>query len=241
MSLDTRIFAYCERGTDPGFLAEPLNAVTNGAFVLAGLAILVPALRRSSDEGRAMPIVFAVLIVAIGIGSFLFHTFATPWAAIADLAPIGLFMIVYFAYALRTWLRSRAFWVAALTLGFVLALWGAGQITCGVDGSVTFGGSGGRCLNGSVGYLPALIALAGIGGLLAARGHRAGRALLAAACVFAVSLTFRILDWELCPDTVIAGYQFGTHFLWHILNAVTLYIIARPTLRTWNRTEPAPA
>ena len=27
-----KIFAYCERGLNPGFWAEPLNAISNAAF-----------------------------------------------------------------------------------------------------------------------------------------------------------------------------------------------------------------
>ena len=32
-----KVYNYCERGGDPGFWAEPLNAISNGAFVIAGL------------------------------------------------------------------------------------------------------------------------------------------------------------------------------------------------------------
>ena len=38
MNLGEKIFIYCERGQDPSFWAEPLNAVTNAAFILAAIA-----------------------------------------------------------------------------------------------------------------------------------------------------------------------------------------------------------
>lgn len=240
MSIESKIFAYCERGTDPSFFAEPINAITNVAFVVAGIVILFKALGTSSVDGRVMPILFAVLITLIGIGSFLFHTFATPWAAAADVIPIGLFMLTYFAYALRVWLRLPILPTIALTLGFVAALHAARFVTCGPDGLVQFGGDGGPCFNGSIGYFPALIAMAAVGGLLAMRRHPAGVSLLVAAAIFAVSLTFRTLDREFCAETLVAHHHVGTHFLWHLLNAVTLFVATRPALRTLRSTEAEP-
>ena len=75
-------------------------------------------------------------------------------------------------------------------------------------------------LSGSAAYAPALLALVVTGSVLAARSHRVGRYLLAAAAVFFVSLTLRTLDEPLC--SVLPS---GTHFLWHLINAATLAIL----------------
>ena len=79
MNWTDAIDAYCER-SDPSFWAEPVNAVTNLAFVLAGLW----AWRRTSGLGR----VLSVVLMAIGVGSFLFHTVAEAWSGLADVLPI---------------------------------------------------------------------------------------------------------------------------------------------------------
>ena len=173
-ALNDKIFAYCERGLDPGLWAEPVNALTNGAFVIAGLAALYLIRQRPPGERSIVQIVLAVLVVLIGIGSFLFHTQATAWAAIADVAPIGIFMLLYFAVAMRSLLRLPLGWAMVLTMAFAACLWAAGRITCGPDGLVEFAGGGGRCLNGSVGYLPALAAMLAIGGVLALKRHPGG-------------------------------------------------------------------
>ncbi len=222
-----KIFNYCERGLDPGLLAEPVNAATNAAFVVAGLAALYLIRRRPSDERPIVHTVLAILVVCIGIGSFLFHTHATGWAAIADVAPIGVFMLLYFAVAMRSLLGLPLGWAMALTAAFAACLWAAGRITCGPGGLVQFAGDGGRCLNGSVGYLPALAAMLAIAGVLALKRHPAARALLTAGGIFAVSLTFRSVDQAVCAQTVIAGTPLGTHFLWHTLNALMLFILMR--------------
>ena len=38
MTLGEHVFLYCERGTSDALLAEPINAASNGAFLLAALA-----------------------------------------------------------------------------------------------------------------------------------------------------------------------------------------------------------
>lgn len=225
--MDGKVFNYCERGLDPGFWAEPVNAITNAAFVIAGVAALYLACRQPSGTRSVLRLTLASLVVCIGIGSFLFHTHASRWSAIADVAPIGLFMLLYFGTAMRSMLRLSVGWATALTVAFAVCLWGAGRITCGPDGLLEFGGGGGRCLNGSVGYLPALVAMVVIGGILALKHHPGARSLLAAGAIFAVSVTFRSVDQAVCADAVIAGYALGTHFLWHTLNALMLFVLVR--------------
>lgn len=228
--MNTKIFAYCERGSDPAFWAEPLNALTNCAFIIAAL-IALWLWGRSSDRRGIAELLLILLVFVIGVGSFLFHTYATRWAVIADTAPIGIFMVAYLAYALRRYLRWHWLAVIAGLAVFFVALWQARTIRC----------DGGACLNGSVGYLPAFAALILIGGALLVRGHPAGRYVFGAGIVFAVSLTFRTLDRILCPQTtLIAGAPLGTHFMWHILNAVLLYLLLHAALVHASPKTPRP-
>jgi ribosomal protein S18 acetylase RimI-like enzyme len=82
------------------------------------------------------------------------------------------------------------------------------------------------------GYLPALLGLLGVAvGLWLRRGvRRYGTWLLWAAGVFAVSLTARTLDRPLCTDIPV-----GTHFVWHILNAVVLFLVGYAVLDRYRR------
>ncbi|MDH3399141.1 MAG: ceramidase, partial [Acidimicrobiia bacterium] len=61
--------ADCERLLD-GFLAQPVNAVSSLAFVLAGMSVFV---RRRGASGRALVGAFSVTLIAVGIGSWAFH------------------------------------------------------------------------------------------------------------------------------------------------------------------------
>lgn len=215
------IFAYCERGLDPGLLAEPLNAASNAMFFVA--AYMGWRLWSAAPGGRGGRFEAALigLVLTVGTGSLLFHTFATRWAAVADTVPIGLFMVAYLVYVLRRLLSLAAWAAAGLTLAFVATLPPASLIRC----------AGGPCLNGSVAYLPALISLAIAAGALHARRHPAARLLTAGAGLFAISLMFRSIDRIACPYTVIAASRvLGTHFLWHLLNAVLLYLLLRAAI-----------
>lgn len=228
MDWNQKIFAYCERGTNPAFWAEPLNAVSNMAFLIAAALAFIVWRREPAARRGIMELALVMLVAVIGTGSFLFHTYATRWAVIADTAPIGIFMIAYLGYALRRF-AGLSWLVCGVGLAaFIGALAFAETIQCG----------GRPCLNGSIGYLPALMALAAIGGWLTWRGHPAAKLMLAGAALFAVSLTLRTLDRSICPATALfGGRQLGTHFLWHICNATLLYTLLIAAIRYGRRAE----
>ncbi|KAB1073020.1 ceramidase domain-containing protein [Methylobacterium planeticum] len=213
------IRAYCER-VDPGFWAEPLNAVSNAAFLIAAAAAALRERRGAVRDPAARAL--AALVLVVGIGSFLFHTLAQRWAMLADVIPIALFIYAYFLLAMRRFLGLGAAGALAATLAF--AAFGAGLAPL-LDAAT--GLSSAQASNGSIDYVPALLGLLGVAaGLLVTPQTRAlaparrvaGRRLLAIAGLFLVSLICRTLDRALC-----AGLPTGTHFLWHALNAAVLY------------------
>ncbi len=211
-----KIFAYCERGQDPSFWAEPFNAVTNLAFIFAALWTTkqwfeAPAGKRGLFEASLI-----VLVYAIGAGSFLFHTFAEGWASLADVIPIGIFMVSYLAYALRRYVGMGWVAISGIVVLFYISLWQSSVARCGE----------GPCLNGSLAYFPALAALLMIGGWLIVKKHAAGWSIFAAGIIFAVSLTARTLDRDWCDATAMVG----THFVWHLMNGLLLFLLVRAAL-----------
>ena len=65
----------------------------------------------------------------------------------------------------------------------------------------------------------------GLGGLLIKAHIAMHLPLSLAALAFAISLTLRTVDIALCP-----AFPLGTHFAWHILNAVVLYVLLRTAM-----------
>lgn len=193
---------YCER-LGPGLWAEPLNALSNLGFVFAGLWLL----GRAAKRGEPGPVrALAVLIVLIGIGSATFHSFATRWAEVLDVAFIGLFIYWFVAcYARYRW--AAPWWLALLSMAL---FHGFGLLLTAQFAPESF--------NGSVAYFPALAGLLIFGLLSTWKDHsRRARVFFAAALVFALSLVLRTLDQRLC-----ASWPYGTHWAWHLLNALTL-------------------
>jgi hypothetical protein len=142
-------------------------------------------------------------------------------------------MLVYLGFALNRFLRVPPGWTVLFAIGFTALVGVAMHVKCW-DGGIGFAGSAPAdaklCLNGSVGYLPALGALIIIGMALVERHHRAGPYVVWAAAIFAISIVFRTLDLALCDQVVINGRNVGTHFIWHLLNAVVLFLLLRASL-----------
>ena len=109
---------YCER-LNADFWAEPLNAWTNLAFILAALL----AYRLWHRQGTADWPVAALIVVVmlIGIGSFLFHTMPAPWSRRADVFPIRLFAFGYFALAVWRFIGLGFLGTALATALFLAA------------------------------------------------------------------------------------------------------------------------
>ena len=211
MNLSDPVSAYCERA-GPGLLAEPLNALSNLAFLAAAwwLWSRLDA-RRPLLAGPQR--VLAALIALVGLGSFAFHTLATGWAGVLDVLFIGIFNLAFLVLYVRLLARRSWRWSAAAGVAFVT-----------VD-RLAARALPEEALNGSLLYLPALLVL----GLLTAhalwRAPPAGRRMAAAAGVFLVSLLLRSIDRAVC-----ASWPWGTHFLWHLLNAWVLFELSRALL-----------
>ena len=85
---------YCER-TGSGVDAEPLNALTNAAFLVAAWGAWRFLSRHPSRSAHGLVVALIATMVLVGVGSFLFHTVATRWAEWGDVLPIMLFMLLY--------------------------------------------------------------------------------------------------------------------------------------------------
>ncbi|GGA73870.1 hypothetical protein GCM10011369_14600 [Neiella marina] len=205
MALSTQYDNYCER-TDFSFWAEPINAMTNGWFVVAGVVAMMMLLRRPERWSEHLSLwLLAAIMIAIGVGSFLFHTFATHWAMLADIYPIYLFQIVFL------WCYPRR--ALQLSIGMVLAFFVLYAAVTIASGHLPIE------LNGSEMYLPTIVTLAAFGLSYAIKQGFVDKLLLTAALVFALSLTMRTIDNAICTS-----WPIGTHFLWHTLNALVLLL-----------------
>ena len=111
---------YCER-LDSSFWAEPINALTNFAFIIAAWAVW----KHGHRLGRlSYPIwVLIGLMVSIGIGSFLFHTYASNFTRFLDVLPILLFQFVFMWVYIRRIIQVGMIYAIGLLLIYIFLLY----------------------------------------------------------------------------------------------------------------------
>ncbi len=209
--------AYCER-TDAGYWSEPVNALTNLAFVAGALWVW------PRTAGQPLARGMAAVLFMIGVGSWLFHTHATVWASTADTLPILGFILVYiFAANRHVW--GWPAWGAAVGM---LAFVPYAALLTPVFARIPFVGI-------SSFYWPVPLLIFGYAVLLRHRAPAFARGLAIGAVTLCLSLVFRSLDDLLCSVNPL-----GTHFMWHILNAVMLTWMIHVYLRHRLRHRVAP-
>jgi len=230
--------AYCER-TDAGFWSEPINALSNIAFLVS--AFMAARLLKRSECSDREAFLLIIILGFVGVGSFIFHTFATRWAEMLDILPIASFVMCYLIFGLKRYFDLGAKPIVFCCFIFVLSL--------------SFVIKESHLLNGSILYAPPFVALWGfvivmimIGAGEAAdyNSYKLSIVLLGGGVfAFGVSLLFRTMDRALCAQIPI-----GTHFIWHLLNAFVLYLLtaalivfrdknAAAFMMRWLRRRPA--
>ena len=193
-----QVDGYCER-TDFTFWSEPLNAITNIAFLIAAVILW----RRSAGVpmGRGL----SVIVFVIGVGSFLFHTFATQWAALADVVPIGIFILTYLFAVNRDLVPMRWGWALLATACFLPYA----SILLPILNQIPF-------VRISNFYWTVPILLLIYAAILRNKDEiRSG--FVIGAALLSLSIVVRSLD-EISCDV----FPLGTHFIWHVINAVML-------------------
>jgi hypothetical protein len=123
-----------------------------------------------------------------------------------DVIPITLFINLYLISTMR-----RLFHLAWWKIGL---LW----LTYGAAGAYAQASLPQDMLNGTIMYVPTYLTLGLITALLWCRDKALGRIFARVFVVWTASLVFRTIDMDICPRI-----SFGSHFLWHILNAWVLW------------------
>jgi hypothetical protein len=213
---------YCERTTS-NYWAEPVNAISNGAFVVAAIW----AAHSARNRGLSTPILWVLITMAasIGFGSFLFHTHANAWSGLADVAPIWSFVGLFALTAMH--------YIGGMSVGRVLLV--AGLVVMAVAAMIWLMTVGEATpepvstpdpLNGSGQYAPAVLVLVAFSIFTWWRKSTSGPWIWAATVVFVFSLAFRTIDMAVC-----AAFPLGTHFIWHALNGLVIGILLQMLLR----------
>jgi len=204
--LDSLQTPYCER-LGPGLFAEPLNATSNLAFLLAAW-LAAAYLARHPGGGhlvRALPWSLA----EVGLASSLYHTLRGPLTFVFDALSLLAFITLSVVLVLR-WLRLSPAAIAVLAAAFIAAQ--AAALTLLPRG----------LLNGSLTYLVTLLILLWLMLRVGRRQRDLLQSMLPVLGLFSLAVFLRTVDNAVCP-----WLPTGTHFLWHLCAAAAGYSVIR--------------
>jgi len=201
---------YCEQTLQSGFF-EPINTITNSAFIIAGFFMIFQLKKTGIIDFKGW--FLSSILIIIGLGSLAWHLYrnnATLWA---DSLPIAIFVLTYLFFYLKfttkkSWHRILlfiSFFIYTPVLSIFLDIFEIGIFD-----------------NGGASYFSAITYLL----LVQIYNYYNERDVIKKSLIiiglFLLSLFFRQIDLYVCEYT-----GFGTHFIWHILNALTLYLMIR--------------
>lgn len=197
-------FTYCEFA-DSVLTAQPLNTFSSAAFFIVAFFLfrMVPP----SHPRWSLVWPMAPLCIMIGLGSTLWHIYQEPWALALDIAPIFVFLLVFqcvFLKKFTQWSRRRILFDMA---GLLAAMGGFSLVMNDVF------------LQKSNAFIPVALWLLYAGVVVGQRYPRQARHCFLAALVFLLAIASRVVDMPLCHH-----WLYGTHFLWHMLAALSLYL-----------------
>jgi len=195
-----------------GFLGQPVNALTSGAYVLFGIWLVGRALRSRSNE-LTMEVVYGLTLASVGIGSIAFHGPAPPGARFLHDVTIAAVLAIIAArnlVALSGPNRRRVLALGAL-------------IIAAVGSVMTFAPDAGNVLTGVVGAI-AVVSEA----ILYRTGRhrfssRVARILSTMVLLLVAAAMINLLGrtgGPMCdPESIFQG-----HGLWHILTAAAFML-----------------
>lgn len=214
--------SYCERlSAIFGSESEPLNSISNIGFIICALLLLTAYYRTTSFSWKTFDIfLLSILVGAIGIGSSLWHFYGTAPYLLGDIIPITLFLNLYlFTFLIR---------IAKVSIKQTFIAW------------LLFQGVTYVCqtylppnlLNGTIMYIPAFFILCIMVLYVTLTFHAATLAMVKASAIWMASLFFRTIDLNVC-----SFFPIGTHFIWHLLNAIVLYRLVMVVLKFHTKTK----
>jgi hypothetical protein len=197
---------YCENFSASFPLEQPLNAASNAAFLVAAV-LLWREFRPTGLRSRLL----VLSVGLIGLTSLIWHLSLHPPLLALDFTGILLFQTLVWFWVLAPLLALQPRQAVGGFVALFLMMLGAHLLWPE------------RWTPGSGVFVPILLMLLVLAGQLHA--HRNGLFLSFAA--LGAAFAARLADVPTCAQT----YGIGTHWLWHGLTAVAVYVLVRTILR----------
>lgn len=203
--LEKGLSTYCESGVGL-FYTQPINTISNIALLIS--AYFAYQLIKTNNINNRTIIILPFILAVTGIGSILWHGMPNLLTNFADTLPLSAFVLLSLFFLLDKLLKKRKL-MWQILLAFIL-----------VEIPFIF-----HILPSFNGFLPYLIML--VFGVFVFYGlikkyKTLTSDLAIIITLFATAFFFRTIDHTVCPVL-----SMGTHFIWHILNALVFYLLIR--------------
>lgn len=205
---------YCETGIGL-FFTQPINTVSNIALFIS--AYFVYKLLREYHIKNLIIQILPPLVVLTAVGSMLWHGAPSLLTDFADTLPLSALVLISFFFLLDKLLSNKKL------------IWGIFFMFILTETPFMFGIL--PSINGFIPYLLAFIFGLFISVRVAGR-YALFPQLFPILVVFAIALFFRTIDLTIC-----SAFPIGTHFVWHILNALMVYLIIHFLIGIEERTK----
>ncbi|MBC7690871.1 MAG: ceramidase domain-containing protein [Methylotenera sp.] len=202
--------AFCEANLC-AWIRQPANTWSNIAFILVG--VLIFKRTRSGSDSHFSGLGWVA--IATGIGSFFYHASESRVGAIADY----LGMYLGSSYMLTTNIHRFTGWGTRVR---ILIFWSVTGVTLGL---MVFNDELARVVYGFTGFVSCLALESAI--YFRNRNTRRAAHYQWLGAVW-VCFGFAYLVWKLDEARILcnpANHFFNGHALWHVLNAVALYLL----------------
>lgn len=199
------ISTHCEKPL--GFISEPVNTISNIAFFISAFFIY-----RMLNKNRSASLhIYRLLLLAIlvGLGSTAYHGFNNPYTLILDQLPIYAF-IIYSLYIFTSFVSKNLLLRFIIPISLVLV-----QILV-LRNVPAF------ILDIPTVHITNLLFVTLLLTWFYKRLGKITLKIIPPILIYTLAITVRGFDMPVCPLN-----NFGTHFLWHILTALTLYLTVK--------------
>ena len=150
-------------------------------------------------------IILIALMVILGLGSLAWHSYRSVPTLLLDEIPIYIFFIFSGYFLTQSLVKNHKLTVIILASTAVIYY----LIFAYIPGI--------NILNGVLKYVFAFLSFL-ILSIFVVRKLGSGYNFTTPLIILAISIIFRSIDLFICPI-----FSIGTHFIWHILNAVAMY------------------
>ncbi len=212
-------YGVCERKVQNDIYAEPLNVITGIGFFIAAFMVYLhcknhPEVR---NERKIDIYIMIFLICLIGVASITFHMVPSKYTELFDIVTIVTFIHVFF-YSFVV--RVAGLKLFNITIVYLAFLGSTHMLVSQFP----------NAMNDSVAYLSSVVAIIFMAFYMRRKRRSAAGSYFVASIIGMVSLFFRSIDNFVCDQI-----PFGTHFIWHILNAFLIFILMKQLVRSINR------